>query len=231
MSVRLMLVRHGRVDFEDKGFRDARRGPQWDPPLDATGREQAAKLAARLASVDPPAAVYVSPFRRCLETVRPYTDATGIQAEVVEDLREVFVGAWEGVRFEDLISDHEELIRRRVDDHEPLYNLAPGAETCAELRRRVVPVVERLISSVAVSAGGTDASLLLVTHGGVINAYLGHVLGLSQDMFFFPENCSISVVDVEGDARRIRFLNDVAHLWYPVLWHRERVEGRDRPEA
>ena len=216
MDLRLLLVRHGRVDFDNRDFRDAgsARGPQWDPPLDARGRQQADLLAARLASMDPPAALFVSPFRRCLETVAPYARAIDQQAVVDDGLSEVHVGEWEGVRFEDIFASNRDVIRQRLHEQQPMFNLAPGAESGAELRARVVPAVERLLSSVDAQRG----NIVMVTHGGVINAYLGHVMGLQQDMFFIPENTSVNTIEVDGDGRRMRFINDVAHLAFPGIF-------------
>jgi broad specificity phosphatase PhoE len=216
VSVRLLLVRHGRVDFEamdDAHFLQSPRGRQWDPPLDQRGREQAERLAARLTLMDAPVAIAVSPFRRCAETLAPFLDvATEVPApEVLDDLGEVFIGQWEGVRFEDIISADEELARR-FREQEPMFALAPGGETGPELRVRVVPAVERVLSNVR------DGTVVMVTHGGVINAYLGHVMGIDHDMFFLPDNGSINSVLVEGDRRELRFLNDVRHLTDPAVF-------------
>jgi hypothetical protein len=49
----------------------------------------------------------------------------------------------------------------------------------------------------------------------VINAYVGELLALRQEMFFLPENTSLNSIDVEGDNRSVRFLNDVLHLTDP----------------
>jgi hypothetical protein len=49
----------------------------------------------------------------------------------------------------------------------------------------------------------------------VINAFVGDVLGLGQEMFFLPENTSLNTIDVEADTRSVRFLNDVLHLTDP----------------
>jgi len=57
-----------------------------------------------------------------------------------------------------------------------------------------------------------------VTHGGVINAFLGHVLGIPHAMFFLPDNASINTVEVDGDARSVRFLNDGRHLTDPGVF-------------
>ena len=59
---------------------------------------------------------------------------------------------------------------------------------------------------------------MLFRSGGVINAYVGGLLGLDQEMFFLPENTSLNSVDVEGGSRTVRFLNDVLHLTDPYFF-------------
>ena len=211
MTVRLLLIRHGTVDFESRDFRETRRGRQWDPPLGEGGEEQARRLTARLLMMEPPAGVCVSPFRRCRQTLQPYLREAGMPADVEDDLGEVFVGKWEGMRFEDIVSGDEELARR-FREQEAMFSMSPGGETGDELRARVVPTVER-----AIKRAGHGA-LIIVTHGGVINAYLGHVMGIDQDMFFLPDNASISTVLAEGTSRRVKFLNDVRHLTDPAVF-------------
>jgi probable phosphoglycerate mutase len=211
VSVRLLLVRHGRVDFDSRDFRTTSRGRQWDPSLDEGGREQAERLAARLRMMDRPAAVFVSPFRRCLETLDPFASAASLQPTVVEDLGEVFIGRWEGMSFEDIVSEDEELARK-FREQEPMFSLSPGGESGQQLRARVVPAVEAGLQGIQ------DGTVLVVCHGGVINAYLGHIMGIAHDMFFLPDNASINTVEVEGDRREVRFLNDVRHLTDPAIF-------------
>jgi probable phosphoglycerate mutase len=192
-------------------FRTSPRGKQWDPGLSELGRQQAEALAARLVLMPAPAVVVTSPFRRCRETIGPYLERAGIEPLLDEEVGEVFIGEWEGLSFEEIVSGDEELARR-FRDSEPMFSLAPGGESGDDLRRRVVPAIERILERVA------DGNVLVVTHGGVINAYLGHVLGIDQDMFFLPENASINTVVVDGSARRMRFLNDTRHVTEPGLF-------------
>jgi len=208
---RLFLVRHGRVDHDARRFRTSPRGRQWDPPLGDVGREQAAALAARLALMKPPAAVHVSPFTRCVQTVQPYLDATGLAATLDEDIGEVFIGAWEGLSFEEIVSGNAELARR-FREFEAMFSMAPGGESAHQLRARAVPAIDRMLDA------APDGDVLVVTHGGVINAYLGDVLGIDEDMFFLPENASINTVVADGDRRRVRFLNDTRHVTDPQVF-------------
>ena len=85
------------------------------------------------------------------------------------------------------MAENEDFIRRRIHEHEAIFAQAPGAERGDELRARVVPAIEDILASTP-----GDGDVLVVTHGGVINAYVGHVLGIDQDMFFLPGNCSLN---------------------------------------
>jgi broad specificity phosphatase PhoE len=208
VTVRLLLIRHAQADFSSKAFYESPRGRQWDPPLSEDGRAEARALAARLSRIPAPEGVFVSPFRRARETIKPYLQSTGLEATVLEDLGEVYIGDWEGLSFEDLLSESEELARR-FRDEEPVFGMAPGSETGEELRTRVVAAIEAAIKPIE---GGT---VLVLSHGGVINAYLGHVAGVSHDLFFLPDNATISSVLVDGERRELTFLNDKRHLLFP----------------
>jgi broad specificity phosphatase PhoE len=214
MPARLLLIRHATVDFDSQEFMQSPRGRQWDPPLGEAGREQARRLAARLAMMEFPRAIYASPFQRCQQTLESYLEAAGKGAPdpiMMDDLGEVFIGSWEGMRFEDIVSEDEELARR-FREQEAMFSMAPGGESGEQLRARVVPAVEKAIEGVE------SGTVLAVTHGGVINAYLGHVMGIPHDMFFLPENASINTVEVDGKQRSVRFLNDARHLTDPGVF-------------
>jgi len=44
------------------------------------------------------------------------------------------------------------------------------------------------------------------------------LLGVDHEMFFVPENTSLNSVVVDGERRRVRFLNDALHLTDPHLF-------------
>ncbi len=208
----LVLIRHGRSDFEATGMAHTPRGPQWDPPLSAEGREQARLLARRLLLMDPqPVAVYSSPLRRARETAEVFAEASGLEVTFDDDLMEANIGAWEAMPFEEIIATDDELLQRLRNQH-PIWSRAPGGERGTDFRDRVVRAIERILEK------HPDGDVLVVCHGGVINAYCGHVLGLRQEMFFLPENTSVNSVVVDGDSATIRFLNDINHLAEPQLF-------------
>ena len=209
----LFLIRHGRSDYDSTDLADVGRGRQWDPPLGEHGREEAELLARRLVLMDPPpVALYCSPMRRARETIGPYAIRAGAEVAYLDDLAEAHVGEWENRRFEELLASDDRLLHAfRTEDS--LWSTAPGAEPIPDLRRRVHDAIEGIV------AAHTDGNVAVVCHGGVINAYLGPVLGLTdQAMFFLPENTSVNTVVIQGADRHVRFLNDVRHLTEPRLY-------------
>jgi broad specificity phosphatase PhoE len=207
----LYLVRHGESDFESSDRWAGARGEQWDPPLGPKGLEQATLLAERLLSMEAPAAVYSSPLRRALETVAPFAERSHIEIGIDDDLAEAHLGEWEGKPFEEILATDERMLHR-VRNQEPIWRHAPGVEELSAFRGRVRGAVERILAS------HPSGNVIVVCHGGVINAYVAPLLGVEHEMFFVPENTSLNSIVVDGDLRRVRFLNDALHLSDPHLF-------------
>jgi 2,3-bisphosphoglycerate-dependent phosphoglycerate mutase len=208
----LFLVRHGRSDEAANDVVETPRGPQWDPPLDEIGRRQAELLTRRLMLMDPrPAVVYSSTMRRARQTITPYAERSGQDVGYDDDLIEANIGAWESKPFEEIIASDEQMLHR-FRNQDAIWRHAPGAESLEGLRRRVRAAVEGILGR------HRRGNVIIVAHGGVINAYVGEVLGLEQEMFFLPENTSLNSIVVDGDRRGVRFLNDDRHLAQPELF-------------
>jgi probable phosphoglycerate mutase len=187
----LVLVRHAephRVDVTDHG------GPA-DPALTDRGREQAEALAAWLRD-DDVAAVLTSPLRRAVETAAPVAAALGYDLEIVDDLAEYDRNSTTYIPIEDL---------RGTDTPEwdamqrgQLHEVADGDPTA--FRQRVVDGIESIVDR---HAGQT---VVVVTHGGVINAYVGHVLGIDTPLWFEPRYAAVTRVAAQTTGRRLRSL-------------------------
>jgi 8-oxo-dGTP diphosphatase len=80
--VTLLLIRHGHA-----GNRKDWHGDDRLRPLSPKGRRQAKSLVAQL---EPwaPSRVLSSPYRRCMETVKPLADELGLKVEEVDELGE-----------------------------------------------------------------------------------------------------------------------------------------------
>jgi broad specificity phosphatase PhoE len=209
---RLYLIRHGKADRRSAREAMTSRGPAADPPLDDAGLAQAAALARRLSRMPAPAAIYCSTLTRARQTIEPYVELSGAVVTYREDLVEWFGGDWEFKEFEELLVLHPE-IPSRILLQDPLFFLAPGGEPFIDFQRRVVDEIESALGR------HPDGDVWVVCHGGVINAYVGWVLGIEeQEMFFLPPNTSINTVRVIDDRRRLWFLADDTHVTEPALF-------------
>jgi probable phosphoglycerate mutase len=213
---RVYLIRHGKADHRSTAHTPTPHGDSADPPLDATGVDQAAALTRRLRMMPVPTAIYCSTLTRARQTIEPYLEATGSTATYLDDLAEWHAGDWELKEFEELLTEHPEM-PDRVLFQDPVFVLAPNSEPVPAFRRRVIDAVEGAL------VANPEGDVWIVCHGGVINAYIGHLLGVEdQEMFFLPPNTSINTVKVDGDRRTMWFLGDDTHYTSPELFPDQR---------
>jgi broad specificity phosphatase PhoE/aminoglycoside phosphotransferase (APT) family kinase protein len=202
--VTLTFVRHGKQDVPSGSFTP---GLWTDPPLSELGKRQAAAVSAALAA-EPVDAVLCSHLVRAAETAREVAAPHDLEPVVYPELREVetYRDVPDGMALKDVLSPVMWHGVQERFNRELRWDVSPFSESSAEFRNRVVTVVEGIL---ALHKG---RHLAIVCHGGVINAYIGHLLGLRQDMFFRPAHASMSRV-LAGDGRRvIHTLNELHHL-------------------
>jgi probable phosphoglycerate mutase len=193
----LLLIRHAlpiRVEGEV--------GTRADPPLAPKGHEQAAALAAYLAEerID---ALYASPMVRAQETAALVSARLGLPVVLDDELAEWDRGNHYYIPIEELKQEKDE----RWDDLVAGRWGEDGEVDPATFSAVVVEAVERVI---AAHPGETVA---VVAHGGVMNAYLAHVLGIRGPMFFEPAYTCISrVLAARTGERMIRTINEHVHV-------------------
>jgi len=191
----LLLIRHGLPVR-----RELQEGPA-DPELAEAGLAQAERLGAYLASehLD---AVYASPLRRAHQTALPIAAAHGLPVVTEDSVAEWDRDSSEYVPVEELKAANDPRWQAMLRGE---WN---AEETPQEFRQRVVDGIERLI---AAHAGHRIA---VSCHGGVINGYVAHVLGLPESNgFFYPNYTSIHrIAAARGGERSILSLNETAHL-------------------
>ena len=80
-------------------------------------------------------------------------------------------------------------------------------ETEDEFIQRTVSSIEEIIANHA------SQRVAIVCHGGVINEYLSHVLGLESNQFFYPNYTSIHRIAASSAGHRsILSVNETSHL-------------------
>ena len=159
-STELFLVRHGASADSVEGEAFELVEGQGDPPLSEVGRHQAEQLARRLAT-EPFDGLYVTNLRRTAQTAAPLVERTGLQPVVEADLREVFLGAWEGGLLRQMAADQDPLFQRVM--REQRWDLVPGAESREVFGGRLRHAVERIAAEhaggrVLVSATGRPSA-------------------------------------------------------------------------
>ncbi|MFP5578553.1 MAG: histidine phosphatase family protein [Acidimicrobiia bacterium] len=192
----LLLIRHA-LPIRVEGA----TGPA-DPPLSDVGHRQAAALVRWLAR-EPLDALVVSPMTRARETAAPLATARGLDAVVHDGVAEFDRDADSYVPMEELKAAGDPRWQEIVDGG----YFSGGDLTPEQFQATVVEAVEGII---AANAGATAA---IVCHGGVINAYAAHVLGIDELLFFEPGYTSISRIRASRRGHRMVVgLNEVAHL-------------------
>ncbi len=192
----LLLIRHALPIRVEGGA-----GPA-DPPLSEVGHRQSASLVRWLEpeTID---ALVVSPMARARDTAEPLSAHRGLEAVVHEGVAEFDRDADSYVPMEELKASGDPRWQEIVDGG----YFGDGDLTPEQFQSTVVAAVEEVI---AANAGGTAA---IVCHGGVINAYVAHVLGIDDLLFFEPGYTSINRIRASRRGHRmIVSLNETAHL-------------------
>lgn len=191
----LILIRHAlplRVERKD--------GSPADPGLGPKGMEQARKLARWMQSerLD---AIYSSPMNRAKMT-----------AECLAEVKGMTIIPEPGVmEFDNQSSTYIPMEELKAKDYERWRELVQGGfEAQIDLegfRKGVIESLDNIVS------GNKGKRVAVVCHGGIINTWAAHVLGIDKFLFFAPEYTSINrFLASDSGARSIASLNESGHL-------------------
>jgi probable phosphoglycerate mutase len=199
----LLVVRHGESAPARLGKPAPTVDGHSDPALAPEGREQSQRLAERLRheSID---AIYVTTLRRTAQTAEPLATALGLTPHVQPDLREVYLGEWEGIAFRKYVSEqHPIAIQMFLEQR---WDVIPGAESNEQFSSRVRRGLETII------AAHPGQRVVVVVHGGVIGQIMSLASGAPTFGFIGADNASISQVVAMPQPWMVRRFNDTAHL-------------------
>lgn len=192
----LLLIRHGLPVRRELPEGIA------DPELSTAGHQQAKHLAEYLDSEEINA-LYSSPQRRAVQTAEPIAASQGLTINIVDDVAEWDRNASFYIPTEELKATNDPRWQAMVRGE-----WTADDDTAEGFRARVVTAAEALI------AAHPGERIAVCCHGGVINAYVSHVLGLPFSKgFFYPNYTSIHrVMASQRGHRALMTLNETAHL-------------------
>jgi broad specificity phosphatase PhoE len=167
----LLLARHGETDWN----RELRIQGSSDVGLNELGRKQAQALAQELEHVELDA-IYSSDLSRARATAEAVAASHGLDVRLDPRLRERSFGSWEGLTREDVAA-------RPEDRHD--------GETDDEVRERVLAAVR------SIAAAHAGEQVLVVSHGGALNALWHHALGVRIERW---ANCAVYKLAVRDDG-------------------------------
>lgn len=168
---RLYFIRHGEASA---GF-----GEDHDPGLSTLGQNQAQAVVEAMMDLRRkmgPAPIIASPLRRCQETATPLCQRWERHPTIEKGVAEIPSPT------EDL-SDRTDWLRGIMGG-----TWAEADKSSQDWRDFVVSTVKAI-----------DQDTVVFSHFIAINVIAGHAMGDDKVVCFRPDNCSITVVDVEGD--------------------------------
>ncbi len=193
----IVLVRHGSIEDKYAGCYIG----STNVPLSKKGIEEATAAGKYLKRFEF-STIYASPLLRCRETI-----AAALSKEDAEkvtyksSLEEIDFGKWEGLKFEDIVEAYPDYIEH-WQKFSPGFAFPEGT-VMRDFYKRIKEFRQLLIRH-------EDNTILVITHGGVISAFICLVLGIGFEkmLAFKPERGSITIVNLfESGSGTLNALN------------------------
>ncbi len=196
------LVRHGQTSWND-----THRFQGWlDIELDTIGMLQA-KMLADYFKAEKIKHIYSSDLSRARKTAQLIQQKTESPMTISKNLRELNVGKWEGLTWDEITADFTE--EEKLNEAHVFEMGGSGGETLTQFQERILESFNQIISR------ESDQDIMIVTHGGVIRVLLCHILGcdISQRNALKIDNGSISILEI-NDAHEVTVIkqNMIKHL-------------------
>lgn len=150
----MWLVRHGQTDWNLTG---RWQGQASDAPgLNETGRAQAIAVREKIKDKSF-TSIYSSDLLRAQQTAEAIAEPLGLTVNLEPRLREMNLGAWEGMLSEAIEAEYPQELAARAQD--PYHVKAPNGESPSEVAERVLAAVREIGDRHA------GESILIVAHG------------------------------------------------------------------
>ena len=199
---KIVLVRHGHVE----GIHPPRFRGCEDLPLTKRGNVEARAVAQRIESEWRPEKVYTSPLSRCIATGGAIANARDIEAQSIEQLKDMNYGTWQMKSYEEMATAEPKLYATWFAA--PHLMRFPGGDSLQELVSRSADALRLVLER------HRDGTVVLVSHDSINRALLLQLadLPLSSYWRLAQDPCCINEIDVDDGRILIRRINNTSHL-------------------
>lgn len=163
-----------------------------DVPLSDLGRERAHELQKMFAEVSI-SAIFASDLLRSRETAEIIGMDLGLGVKLRTDLREIKMGQWDGLTFEEIKMRFPVAYRKRGEDM--AHYQVPGGESFSECAERATGALREIMMA-------SQGDVLVVTHAGFMRAFRWALDSGERDIATEPQ------VDY-GFVERVIYSNDL----------------------
>ena len=198
----IFFIRHGLTDWNIQ----RRMQGTCDIPLNDDGVAQARAVAARCAQLGLER-IYHSTLTRAAQTAAIIAEAAGAPLIPCQGFNEVCLGVFQGLTLQQAEARYPEAYAHYFADR--IHGAPPEGESLDQLQQRAL-----LALGEAERDAGICERIAIVSHGALLKALLGGILGIPLTCFagFDVSNGSVSVIESKAGERRLITLNDMAHF-------------------
>ena len=163
--------------------------------LSELGYEQA-RLAAEYLKSEQLDAIYSSDLDRAYQTALPHAELRNMTVKTSKELRELFIGDWEGADVDWLVREHyDEFVVHWLGEFGTFT--FPNGES-------VLGAADRMYNElVKIANENAGKTVLVATHAALIRAFYCKISNIEPKKmgaaFPFPTNASFTLVDYDGE--------------------------------
>lgn len=198
----IYIIRHGETEWNKinkmQGWQNS--------DLTEKGVKDAIKLGKRLEDIDF-SNIYSSPLGRAIDTANYVKGNRNIEIEILDGLKEMGFGLWEGVENEKVVELYEEE-HYNYWNKPNLYTPNDG-ESFEDLFKRVDEVLKCIIEN------SKGENVLVVSHGVAIKAIYAIIKDCKlKDFWNLPyiDGTSLSILEIDGDNMEFILEGDISHF-------------------
>jgi len=194
--INLYLIRHGETDFNKSGVFFG----NMDVGLNHIGKKQSKELETVMDNIELDI-IISSPLKRCIETAQGIASRKGLLINIVDELREMNFGLWEGCYYDDVARLYPDEWKMGMEDWRDMH------PTEGECFRDFYSRVSNALKTIIESYDGKKVAL--ITHGGCMRVIVSDLLGLKEKGFwnFHFEHGKYSLLEIEEGHCTIRKIN------------------------